>query len=401
MLSKTVSYSRLSAYQECPELYRLRYIVKPSGYTAPLQEPLIKGSLAHSCIEEYLQGAPKDVAIEIAITNWLVDCCKLQIQHGSLKKETKEEMQEASSIYDCLEDKIEEEEATSVEAYNPGEGEGVSVDLVIEYALSCGHLLHRASATYNAEDKIRNKDGTVPKSPLDYPPTKFRQEYENAGLASLRLEIDNQATRNNLSFKRMSLANIAAWGACYVFNFELPQEISHVDAIELPLENEKVYFGPKKDLYWNGFIDTIYRASDGAVVINDHKTESARRRSEDVAFDLQLNSYAAVRYEQTNRLPEYISITHLASNSFIVAHTDPEIMQMSMEYLEQIQAEIENDIERKGQENSWMKKWPSKYGSPCLRRYNDVLTSACPYIRRCWPEYAACINDELVEYLGY
>lgn len=396
MVSKTVSYSRLGTYLDCPELYRMRYVVKPSGCAPPLQEPLIKGSLAHSCIEEYLRGADKEVAIEIAITDWLVNCCNLKIVKGDYVNTMANNAIEAVSIYDDW-----EEDTFEVQSLEAGEGEGVSLDLVVKYALECGMLLHRSSACYNAEDKIRNKDGSIPKNPLEYPPTAFRQQYEKSGLSSIRLEIDNQATRYNLSFKRMSLANIAAWGACYAINFEVPREISRVDAIELPLADQPIPFGPKQDLHWNGFIDTIYSTPDGATVINDHKTESARRRPEDVAFDLQLNSYAAVRYEQTNKLPEYIAITHLASNSFIVAHTDPGIMNLSMEYLEMIQREIEDDMENKGLDQPWMKKWPGKYGSPCLRRYNDVLVQVCPYLRRCWPDYAECINDEIVEYLGH
>jgi hypothetical protein len=199
----------------------------------------------------------------------------------------------------------------------------------------------------------------------------------------------------------MSFSNIAAWGVCYVYNFELPESISKVDAIEMSLAYKKVLFGPKKDRYWNGLIDTIYSTEDGAVVINDHKTEKERRRPEDVAFDLQLNSYAAVRYEQTNSVPDYIAITHLATNSFIVAHTDTEVMAMGMEYLEQIQGEIDDDMKNKGPDKEWFKKWPSKYGTPCIRRYDGVITQVCPYIRKCWKSYADCIEDELVEYLGY
>jgi hypothetical protein len=391
MSSSTVSYSRLSTFLECPELYRLRYIVKPEGYYEPLQEALIKGSLAHACIEEYLKGADKQSALEIALMDWVVNLCGLPIQEGKVEKR----VEQSVTIYDDW----EEDNDDGFETYP--EGEGIDFELLTKYALECGYLLHRCSGTYNDVDKIRNIDGTLPKNPLAYPPNAFKKAYYEANLDKARLELDNQAVRSNLSFKRMSFANVAAWGAAYVFNFEIPKEISKVDAVEKGLAEKKVLFGPKKDKYWNGYIDTIYSTEDGAVVINDHKTEKNKRRPEDVAFDLQLNSYAAVIFEQTNKLPDYISITHLASNSFIVSHTNPEVMSLSMEYLEQIQEEIELQIENRGVDEEWMKKWPSKYGSPCIQRRDDVITRVCPYIRRCWPDYAGCINDELVEYLGY
>lgn len=392
MTTSTVSYSRLSTFLDCQELYRLRYIVKPKNCIEPLQEPLIKGSLAHSCIEEFLKGYDKQVAIEIALVDWVRNVCKLEIQKEKIAPPTIQDV----GIYDDW-----EEDPLEPDTLRAPESSGIDMEMLTEYALQCGHLLHRASGSYFGEDKIRKRDGSVPKNPLEYPTTSWSQAYNQLRLSELRMELDNQAVRGNVSFKRMSFANIAAWGAAYVFNFSLPPEVSKVESIEKPLADQPIYFGPKKNKYWNGFIDTIYSTEDGAVIINDHKTESEKRRPENVAFDLQLNSYAAVIYEQTNQLPDYIAITHLGTNSLIPAHTNAHIMAMSMEYLEEIQGEIDRLEEERGVDKPWMKKWPTKYGSPCIQMRDDVVQRVCPYIRHCWPDYAGCLEQEIQEYLGH
>lgn len=398
-MSKTVSYSRLSTYQECPELYRLKYIEKPKGYIAPLQEPFIKGTLAHTCIEEYLKGSDKEVAIQIALHNWLKNTCYLPVVESEIKSPKGIESVESVEI-DVYDDELCDWSSVSPEGKARPKG-GINIDDIYEYASQCGWLLHKCTASYKGDDKIRNKDGTLPKSPINYPPSEFKKQYNEKNLHILKGQIDVEACKHNISFKRMSLADIAATAVGYIYTFELPQEVSSVDEIELELDKEKVYFGPQKDIYWNGKIDTIYSTEDGAKIINDHKTEREKRPPENVCFDLQLNSYAAVVFEQTGKMADYIAITHLASNSLISSHTHPKVVNMCMDYLEEIQKDIERELETKGEEGPWMKKWPTKYGSPCLSRRDGSITNACPYIYKCWPDYASCIKEDLKDFLGY
>lgn len=368
----SVSYSRLSLYQSCAEKYRLKYLAKEEGkeYSSryvTLEEPLIKGSLAHSMIEAYLQGMTKDDAISTQLTLWLSDLCFIEPIDG-----------------------------------DPVGAEGVNINHLEFYAKECGMLVARCSEGYYKEDKIRNKDGSVPKDPLGkYPPGGFLKDYRDAKLDQYKRYVDDQAARANNSFKRMSLANIAASAASFCYLFELPEEVASVEGIELDLSKNPIGFS-NNQYYWNGYIDTEYKSKAGATIINDHKSEKEKRRPEDVAFDLQLNSYASVRYEQTGSMPEFIAITHLKTNSVIASATSPYIVNLCMDYLEQIQEEIEIITEAKGVDKPWMKKWPGKFGSPCMRRHweTKAVESVCPYFIKCHPEYYQCIKDEVDDYFG-
>jgi hypothetical protein len=394
---KKVSYTKLSTYLDCPELYRLRYIKKEKGEGMTLQEPLIKGVLAHLCIENYLRGLDKDDAIDLSLRTWLLSACNLEgSDTDKYEKECGARGQKENkqvSIYDPIDlDNLFDDNVSSASNI-------INIDELYEYGTVCGRLLQRCSESYNKVDKIRNKDGSVPKNPLEYSPTEFKAEYEAKQLHLKKLEIDTRAAKQNRAFTRMSLANIVAEAISFVYIFEVPDIVKSVEKIEHKLNETKVWFGEKKDIYWNGVIDTEYLTHEGSTIINDHKSEKYKRRGEDVAFDLQLNSYAAVRCEQENKLADYISITNLGSGSLLVAKTDVEVLNECMDYLESIQKDIDRDIETKGVDNSWSKKWPSKYGSPCLRRKFDAIDQVCPYIRKCWPLYSEALGSELDEFL--
>lgn len=367
----SVSYSRLSTYLNCAEMYRLKYVAKDEGRKITskyktLEEPLIKGNLAHNALEYYLNGTDKEDAVGLALSDWLENICHITPISGE-----------------------------------PDMGEGVNLDKLEYYAKECGRLLMRCSESYVEEDKIRNKDGSAPKDPLNYMPGAFKQEYNQQDLFNAKFTIDNQAAAANNSFKRFSLANIAAEAVSYVYIFTLPDFVDNVASVELDLSKQKIGFN-NNNLYWNGLLDTEYALKDGGLVINDHKTEKEKRRPEDVAFDLQLNSYAAVRYEQTGKLAEYIAITHLRSNTLIAATTSPSVVNQCMDYLEEIQEEINLQIETKGKNKHWLKKWPGKYGSPCFRRNwkSGALDSVCPYLTHCHPDYYECIKDEVDDFFG-
>ena len=362
---QSVSYSKISKYLECPELYRRHYILKHRPHQVPLEEALIKGSLTHSLIEEFLKGASKEDAVTLALRPWLTEVCFLDI---------------------------------AGDAGSANQGEGVNLEDLETYAKGCGRLLLRCAETYLDEDKIRNKDGSVPKDPLGYMPGQFKFEYRQAGLDLIKFNIDNQAVRANRSFTRMSLSDIAAVAVGYLYLFELPEYVSGVQSIELDLKQQPVTFRDGRYV-WNGILDTEYVTHDEAVILNDHKTEKNKRRPEDVLFDLQLNSYASIRYEQTDKLPDYISITHIASNTVIAAQTDSRIVELSMDYLEEVQKEIDDRLDN-NPDGPWLKKWPAKYGSPCLRRHwkNETLERVCPYLSTCWPEYYNCIKEEVDEF---
>jgi hypothetical protein len=366
----SVSYSRLAVFESCHEKYRLTYLNKEAGrpYISKyecLEEALIKGTLSHSVVEFILQGNTKDDSIELAIRPWLETICNVDTD-SSIKN-------------------------------------SVNIEQVVTYAKECGKLLMRCSEAYVETDKIRKKDGGIYKDPFHqlYGSKEFKETYNDLGLYKLRTEIDNNAVLSNNSFRRFSLANIAAQAASYGYIFNLPECVQNVKSIEYDTSENKVGFNDNR-LYWNGRIDTEYETWEGAVIINDHKTEKEKRRPEDVFFDLQLNSYAHIRYEQTDKLPDYIAITHLATNSLIAANTNAKVVNLCMDHLEGIQHEINLQVKDKGVNKEWSKKWPGKYGSPCFRRnwQSGALDSVCPFLAKCHPEYYECIKDEVDEFFG-
>ena len=366
--TEKVSYSKLNVYLDCPELFRQKYFVKQGGLGVNIEEPLIKGTLAHKCIEHYLRGVGKEEIPPLVLEEWLERECKIQAVNDPEKAQR---------------------------------GFGVDVVKLESYAVNCAKLLLRCSAGYTKSDKIRTKDGGVPVNPFKYPPSQFQKEYNEQELYTLKFDIDNQAARVNPFFKRMSLANITAQGLSYLYIFELPSCVQSVREVELDLSYKKVGFAENK-YYWNGLLDTEYLTQEGAVIINDHKTEKTKRRGEDILYDLQLNSYAAVRYEQTNRIADYLSITHLLSGELLVAQTDTQVMLECMKYLEEIQSLIDRDIKELGLDKQWHRAYPTKYNSPCLQREWDTgaLKKVCPHLQNCWSGYYECVKDEVIEFFG-
>jgi len=371
--TETVSYSKISLYQQCAEKYRLKYLAKEEAkeYSEKyicLEEPLIKGSLAHSIIEYFLGGMDKEDAIAIGLTNWVRDICLIEAIEGE-----------------------------------PEGDEGVNIHWLEQYAKGCGGLMMRCSEGYNGEDKIRKKDGGIYSDPMHptYGSKTFKSEYRALNLDQYKSYVDNQACRANNSFKRMSLSDIAAEATSFAYLFELPEVVTKVNTIEYNLAEQPVLFNDGKS-YWNGLLDTEYETAEQAIIINDHKTEKEKRNPEDVAFDLQLNSYASVRYEQTGKLADYIAITHLKSNEVIASATSPAIVSQCMDYLQEVQDEINLQIEVKGTDKQWLRKWPGKYGSPCFRRNwkTKALDSCCPYLKKCHPHYYECIKDEVDDFFG-
>lgn len=370
----TVSNSRLDTFVKCPQLYNLKYVRKQSNSTSnkrPITEALIKGSLTHNCIENYLKGGlEKDDAVAVAVAEWVRDTICLPV---------------------------------GKDADDYKNGLGINLEELTEYASKFGFMLQRFLPSYHAEDKIRTQKGEIIKDPIGYS-FKYKckeivSAYNSLNLGAIKSRVDIQTIRVNHYFRHLSICDIAAEAVSWFYAFEVPKEVERVLAVEMKLDYDKVFLG---NLYWNGAIDTIYETYDGAIVINDHKSEKDQRRKEDVAHDVQLNTYAAIRSEQTGHLPDYLAITHLRSGEFITAETDPTIVNSVVDYLQEIQAEIDNNIERHGENENWLRRWPGKYGSPCFKRHWQAgyLEEVCPYLKDCHPLYYESIKAEVDEYFG-
>jgi hypothetical protein len=340
-------------YKKCPTRYRQDYV---EGLRKPgiLQEALLKGSLAHKMIEEFLISGTRDGVLDMILPQWLEEECNLTVK------------QEDESL-------------------------GIDPDLLGHYGAKVGHLIHRCGPDYHYPDKIRKKDGTCPKDPLEYPTQTFTYEMNQGRLYPVRQEIDMQATLLNPQFSRFSLANLVAKATAYFYNFSLPQWFSETISVEQDVSLKPVDFDGKRS--WVGFIDWVYRTKDDAIVVCDHKSNAEEPTGLDVLYHGQLNLYAAILYEQTGKLPDYLAISHLPTGRHVLAKTDIRVVAYQLQYLRQIQQRIDLDLENE----SWLKAFPSDYATPCWRRNwkSKALDDVCPYLESCWPHYAETIRPEL------
>jgi hypothetical protein len=362
--SKTVSYTRLSTFVECPAKYFYKYISKPVDVYTPLEDYFLKGDLAHRCLEEYLKnGGNKDDILEALIPEWLVDRCMLE---ESVKLE-----------------KVKGREVV------------IDIKALTYYAREFGDLLHRCSINYTAENAIRNNDRTVPKDPVEYPPKQLRYEYNAKGLADIKLSIDNAAAMINPEFRRFSLANITAEAAGCFYNFVTPDWIKKVEGVEYTSEKKIPWDNNSKE--WSWFVDFSYKTDEDALVISDHKTSKSKPTGLEVAFHPQLNLYAYLIHEDQDVMPQYISINHLPSGEFIIAEVDLAIVYSNFKHFQEVQRLI--NIATK--EDCFPGRMPTDYNSPCIRRdwKSKTVTSVCPYLKHCHPRYVDYIKDEVKDLL--
>lgn len=350
-LREYLSFSSTDTFKKCPTLYRHKYIDgTPSRDT--IQEPLILGSLAHTLLEHRLRDyLSVHDALKLSLQTWLEDICGLKTVDNAVQQ---------------------------------AQGLGIYPDSVYSYAIEASKLLLRAAPNYKEPDAIRNADGSAPKNPFEYPNKKWKEEYESLHLAPLRQQIDTIATQLNPDFRPISLANICAWGTFMAKNFSKPQD---VQTLEVEWEfgkeaNRLFYVG---DYWLKGAIDWI-ALYQGELAIIDHKSGRNQKEEIDIQHHPQLNLYASIYYELTDKLPEWIGISEPYFQSIRFAPLDVSIMAEVRKSFEQT-AQLINLAHEHG---SYLRHHPSDYNSPCLRRdwKTKAVTYCCPYIQHCWPEYA-------------
>lgn len=352
---QTVSYSRLSTYTECPAKYKNKYIDQVE-VGQPLEDYFLKGTLAHRILEEFLLGASKEDATDLVFPEWLVENCLIPIGD-----------------------------------------DGVDLEMLKEYADKTSDLLVRCNANYKGTDVIRTNAGQVPKDPLNYMPGEFQKEYFRLGLQGLRSELDTQALRASLPFRRFSLSNIAAEALSYVKCFRIPSYVAETIAVEYPIQEGKVVHWEDNTI-WNGAIDWVFKTVEGAVVIADHKSGKDKPSGLEVLFHPQLNIYAYLYLEKTGKLPDYIAINHLPTAELIIAEVDVDIVHDNYRQWTQVRDSINRDKVN----GTFMRQLPTKYNSPCIKRdwKSGAVTRVCPYIYTCWPKYVGCISTELEPFLN-
>lgn len=343
--TKTVSFSALESYKTCSQLYAFKYIDKLK-YEQPLQKALLVGSWTHKLIEEVINDPACCVEDQLKkyLPSWLTECA-------------------ISLEYDHVEN-------------------------LIELSLRLAELLYRASAFCNDSSKIRNSNGTVLKSPVDFPSTTFKTELAKLSCYRFKSQLDQIASQKNNAFLHMSFSWLFAEALFYAQSFKLPNWVSKTLHTELEFgtkDNNKVPLSDSKCSLL-GYIDWIVELTDGRVAVIDHKTSTKCPTNEEVLFHPQLNLYAYAYKILFGKYPDIIGINHIKSSNIILAEVNLGIVHDTLDYYSSIYSLCDQGI--------ILKKHPNDYQSPCVKRdYNsNKITNICPYLDKCWGNYKTILK---------
>lgn len=348
MPTEGISYSALTTFEKCPELYRRKYIEKEKGIDLP-KDYFLLGSLTHKILEFRLTGEPNlETAYTLALENWVEE------QGFALEDD----------LYKNL--------------YNYG----------IEY----GQMLHKASPCYLESDKYRKKDGSVLDNPHAYPSHEMRKDYEREDLDVLKSEIDTNVAHKYKYYQLLSLADIVARSYAYASNFSYPEWALETLGVETDVCQEE-QFG-QQQWHLKGYIDWTVRVDypelDNPIGILDFKTSQTIPSEEEVLWNPQLNLYAYFYYGKFGEMPKIIGIYHLPSGKDIVAELSETVANTVFNHY----AGIADDIKTA----RFSKRFPTEYQSPCLSKdfKTGKIKEICPYLKTCWGNYYQEIQDEML-----
>lgn len=347
-----LSYSRLLAYLQCGEYYRHYYVAR-TPVQFPLEEALVQGTLAHAGLELVLrqpERAREEVIAEV-LGPWLIRDCQLDVT-------------------------------------------GVDVAALTEFALAFGRLIYRTSGRYRGEygEPIRNRDGSVPRDLLNYPPSSWGQALrERPELCQLRLQWDNWAGQGQPLFKRVSFSYLVGRVVDWILHFRYPEDYDRTLLVEYEFspeeENEdQVYV--TEDCRLNGKIDWVYANRAGEIVVCDHKTSSQPPSQSDVAHSPQLVLYAYAVRQVFGVWPHHLAIHHVPTGRFLVMPLDVGVADQVLAYVQQAWGEIAKGVYRR--------RLPTEYATPCIKRdyRTGVVVNRCPYLAHCWPKYYELLSLE-------
>lgn len=358
------SYSRLNFFITCPEQYRLRHVLK-EPYTQPFSEALILGNLCHSVLEEVL-----DPNTEL---NNTIEAYKLHLDRWLRGLDL------------------------SVES--------IDIEEVIETSIELASLLYRCQERCtDRELRIRNKDGSIPKNPIEYAPIAFSKEMHEKGLNDKKLHIDTWAVMQNSSFVDTSLSWLLAKAVLFVKYWTIPNWVERVLDVELEFSStaDNMVYLPKSSnsIVNNVVLPPLYGKIDlrcvnksNELVILDHKTGKTMPDEQTVLHHPQLNLYAYAHKQIYGYWPDVIGINYLPNNIQILARCDKDIaIQIAHRYGRILEASYEES-------NYYISKHPTDYMSPCIKRdyKSGRINYKCPYIEKCWPYYVETLPKSLVE----
>lgn len=334
------SFTRLTAFQTCSEFYRLKYLNKTITETIAT-EALVLGKFVHYILEECLDPATPTTEAIYAFTLGLPEF----LNENYL-----------SALAELQED-------------------------IVTYVSKGAHLLYRASDRCRVEDyPIRNRDKSIPKNPIEFPPQEFSSEF-NKTCAKFKLLLDTAASRSNNLFSSCSLFWLLSKALYWTHYWRPPTSISKTIAVELGFSTTDLNKVAFHNVFMNGYIDWVVQTKDNFLSIIDHKTSKAKPTPQGVLHHPQLNLYAWLYFQTYGRWSDLIGINHLPSGELIQVDLDQDIALNIVGYLKELQLAT-----TKG---TYTRRHPTDYNSPCIKRdwKSGEITYLCPALKDCWPDY--------------
>lgn len=402
-LPDVVSYSKLTTYDRCPELFRLKYV---QGIPESREDTVATrlGSICHSAIEQFYEDGGESI----------------ENPYDALTRENGVWHQELSDS---------------------------NLMVIARELQTYGHhitkLYWRASAQYTGVDKIRKADGSVSLSP--HMTTAWKTYIKNNALDRMAHHIDQVAARvASNRWAGISLSEVYSQSLGILYPYKNPSEIYAVVAIELPLSDIKlqaacqnglplldedgnpvatsrsrgphpVYIEPentrgrlleienefylpavdlngkilkdsegnvvfRNDVLFTGFIDLLARDSQGRLFIIDHKTSKELPTPSKVSRHEQLLVYGFIVHHLFQETPYAIGINHLRTGNLVTSPFDLQKAERAVERLSSIVRAIET--------SAFVKKDPDAYMSMCVIKSNreNEPPSLCAGLKYCHPE---------------
>jgi hypothetical protein len=345
------SYSQLGDYKKCPRLYQHKH-VEGLSFEERKERHFLLGTLVHRTLELFV-GEPdlydKENAFYLSFQEFLLGEAGFEL------------------------DQPEE---------------------FLEVARKYSELLTRASARDIGPNRIRNRDGSVPKNLSKYPPSSWTTAVSKSGIRGKLSQWDNLAAlEGDEIFSRESFCLLIAEAMSLIESVSVPDLLERNLASELGVSlktddgdfHNPVFFPGSKELLLKCYIDNVSMDAHGRVWIIDYKTSKQKPEPHDVMHMPQLLLYSYAYQQLENLWPSIVAIWHLPTAQIVAAPLDKDVLWQVLAEVQDTQQKIDSGI--------FPRCNPTDYGSPCVRR--DYVTQevfSCPYLGRCWPRYAEALK---------
>lgn len=250
--------------------------------------------------------------------------------------------------------------------------------LIREWLTDQDLLYARADKDYIGNDAIRNAKGEAPKVPAMT--TAWKDAAKALGLPERKTAIDGTVAKLDSGYLGISIIDVFQESFKILENYAHPSDIGEIEVLEKQLSGVRY---PTTGKALTGKIDLIGRTADGFRVIVDHKSAARTHRDPvKVSFSEQLLLYGWADYQMTGRIPEYIAINFLRSNTLVAGFFDMAEAEDALARREQIIMAILRGV--------FPRRGPVEFGSPC---YNENTKNRCAYLQKCYPKFAEHVQE--------